>query len=119
MFEGKREAQRMKTKSENLLPKIIPGSVHRQYIRCGKSSCKCARGELHGAYFYYFTRINGKLTKRYLKASEVESFQAACRAHREQAKARRLQSLEIIRCLRESGARLRELSKEIDSLIGE
>ena len=68
----------MKTKTAKVLPKILPGTVHAQFIRCGKSNCKCSRGELHGVYFYHFVRINGRLRKRYLKRSDVEDVQAAC-----------------------------------------
>jgi len=68
----------MKTKTQKVLPKILPGTVHTQFIRCGKLNCKCSRGQLHGAYFYHFIRVNGKLRKRYLKISEVEEIQAAC-----------------------------------------
>jgi hypothetical protein len=77
----------MKTKTEKVLPKMMPGTVHAQYVRCGKSNCKCADGELHGAYFYHFVRIGGQLKKRYIKASEVEQVKAAClKWQREQKK---------------------------------
>lgn len=68
----------MKTKSKKMLPKIMPGTVHAQYVRCGKDNCRCAKGELHGAYYYHFVRVGGRLRKRYLKASEVEQMQIAC-----------------------------------------
>ncbi len=103
----------MKNTTANLLPKMLPGSVHVQHVRCGKASCKCARGELHGAYYYHFTRIGGKLTKRYLKAHEVEQMQSACLARREKEKARRAQSRETWRHLREINARLRDVLKHI------
>lgn len=74
----------MKTKSENSLPKILSGTVHEQFIRCGKSNCKCAGNELHGPYFYYFVRIEGKLKKRYLKPSEVEKVRSGCWARQEE-----------------------------------
>lgn len=33
---------------------------------CGKGNCKCARGELHGPYWYAYQRKKGKLTSRYV-----------------------------------------------------
>lgn len=103
----------MRNKTENPLPKILPGSVHAQYVRCGKATCKCARGELHGAYYYHFVRIGGKLTKHYLKAHEVEQMRDACLARREDEKARRARSSKSWRQLRELTARLREVLKQI------
>jgi hypothetical protein len=41
--------------------------VYRQErIRCGKPSCKCAAGELHGPYWYAYQREGGKLRSRYI-----------------------------------------------------
>lgn len=104
----------MKNKIEDSLPKKMPGSVHAQYVRCGKPTCKCARGELHGAYFYHFVRVGGRLTKRYLKAHEVEQMRIACKAQREEDKVRRARSRETWQLLREMKARLRDVLKHID-----
>ncbi len=109
----------MKNKTESLLPKKMPGSVHAQYVRCGKVMCKCARGELHGAYYYYFVRRAGKLTKRYLKTNEIEQAQAACLSRREEEKARREKSRATWRLIREINARLRDVSKQVDSFTGD
>jgi hypothetical protein len=35
-------------------------------VRCGKEKCKCARGELHGPYWYRFTRVGGKVKSEYV-----------------------------------------------------
>jgi hypothetical protein len=37
-----------------------------ELVRCGKVSCKCQQGELHGPYWYKYQRVNGKLTSQYL-----------------------------------------------------
>jgi hypothetical protein len=99
----------MKNKTEDLLPKKMPGSVHAQYIRCGKRTCRCAQGELHGAYFYHFVRVGGKLKKRYLKAQEIEQMRAACSVWREEKKARRERSRETWRLIRDLKTRLRDV----------
>jgi hypothetical protein len=103
----------MENKTEDLLPKISArdGTVHRQFVRCGKASCKCARGELHGAYYYHFIRVNGKLTKRYLKAHQVEQMQVACSARREVERTRREHSRQSWQLIRDLKARLRDLLK--------
>jgi hypothetical protein len=62
------------------LPKTLPGVVCRQWVRCGRPNCRCARGELHGPYHYHFVRANGRLRKRYVQPDEVERVRAACQA---------------------------------------
>src|ERR1044071_2919562 len=100
----------MKNKTEDLLPKIAAqgGTVHRQFVRCGKASCKCARGELHGAYYYHFVRVDGRLKKRYLKPEHVEQVQAACLKRREVQRERRTQTREAWQTLRGIIAQLRQ-----------
>jgi hypothetical protein len=67
----------MLTKIRKMLPKTIweisNGGIYKQAVRCGKSNCKCARGEKHVAY-YFFTRRDGKLTKTYIRKAELEEF---------------------------------------------
>ncbi len=65
-------------KSRNLQPKMLPGYVRAERVRCGKSGCKCARGKLHGPYFYHFTWSDGRRRKRYVKSSDVAAVRAAC-----------------------------------------
>ena len=84
----------MKTKTQKVLPKtaseITNGGVYIQRVQCGKSNCKCARGESHTA-FYFFTRRGGKLIKFYIRRAEVEAFslkverEAIERRHKQQA----------------------------------
>jgi hypothetical protein len=35
-------------------------------VRCGKENCKCARGKLHGPYWYSYTRVKDKVTSQYV-----------------------------------------------------
>jgi hypothetical protein len=78
-------------------------------VRCGKSNCKCARGELHGPYFYHFVRVNGTLVKRYIKAKDVAHLRAACEARRREERQHRLvhkhntqELMKLVEKLRES-----------------
>jgi hypothetical protein len=89
----------VKTKSGNLLPKTLPGTICSQMIRCGKPNCKCARGELHGPYFYHFKRVNGALIKQYVKAGDVARMRAACDARRKAERQRRWEQKVNIRAL--------------------
>ncbi len=109
----------MKNKSKKMLPKITPeqiaGTVHEQYVQCGKKNCKCSRGELHGPYFYHFIRIDGKLHKHYLRRDEVEQMQIACSKRQQEEKAKRTKTQEIWQQIRQSRADLRELVDQIKS----
>lgn len=89
------------TKLLNPLPKTatpaeLPGTVHAQYVRCGKPTCRCASGDsadLHGPYHYRFWRERGTLRKAYVRRDELEATRRACRARqhaeRQQRAARR------------------------------
>lgn len=37
-----------------------------QGVRCGKENCKCARGKLHGPYWYSYVRVGGKVKSQYV-----------------------------------------------------
>jgi hypothetical protein len=59
------------------LPKMLPGEVHAQPRRCGKSNCRCVRGELHPAYFRFWTE-DGRRRKAYVRRADLEETRAAC-----------------------------------------
>ncbi len=44
-------------------------------IRCGKEKCKCARGKLHGPYWYSYTRVKDKVTSQYVGKSLPRAIQ--------------------------------------------
>lgn len=82
---------RVATSLAEMLPKtptrtvaVADGAICAQMVRCGKRNCKCARGELHGPYFYRFTRDKyGRLHKQYVRRSEVEAWRELCERRRE------------------------------------
>ena len=102
-----------RTKLSNPLPKIAPGAVCAQMVRCGKKNCKCARGELHGPYFYHFVRVDGMLVKKYVKAKDVAAMYAACETRRQQDKRQRLMLKTSISALSEVVERLRGYEKQL------
>ncbi len=65
-----------------MLPKIESGSICPQLVRCGRKNCRCARGELHGPYFYRFWREDGRLRKTYVKQADAKKLLAAQAAER-------------------------------------
>ncbi len=38
-------------------------------VRCGKEKCKCARGKLHGPYWYSYARVKDKVASQYIGKS--------------------------------------------------
>ncbi len=44
----------------------IAGSIHSELVKCGKKSCKCNKGNLHGPYFYLYRYEGGKLKRSYI-----------------------------------------------------
>ncbi len=54
-----------------MAPGIPNGGIYIQQVRCGKNNCRCAKGAKHKAY-YFFSRVNGKLRKQYVRKDQVE-----------------------------------------------
>jgi hypothetical protein len=67
----------MKTESSKSLPKtaaeISNGGLYQQAVRCGKTNCRCASGDLHKGYYYFIGRVNGRQRKTYVPKQEVEA----------------------------------------------
>jgi hypothetical protein len=53
--------------------RVLAGSLTVQARRCGKAGCRCAGGELHGAYAYFSPRPHGTGRLRYVPAGLVET----------------------------------------------
>lgn len=106
----------MKTKSEKVLPKtagqITNGGIYAQRVRCGKSNCRCARGEFHQTY-YFFTRRNGKLMKFYIRKSELAEFFQIVKQAASARKWHRQIDKEATKIIR----RLRQIERQRESLI--
>lgn len=60
----------------------MKGSVHAQWVACGKPGCRCTRGKLHGPYFYRFWREDGTLNKAYVPHADLLDVLAAIDAYR-------------------------------------
>jgi hypothetical protein len=98
-------AARRKKESNQKLPKTepLPGAVCAQWIRCGRPNCKCAKGELHGPYYYRFWREHGRQHKAYVRSGDLEQVRAACearRARRRESRSARAQVTRYFRLLR-------------------
>lgn len=56
---------------------IASGSVASRYNRCGKTGCRCHAEppKLHGPYWQWTAKVNGKTVNRRLSAREAELYQ--------------------------------------------
>ncbi len=103
-------ARAPETESAKALPKT--GALCPQWVRCGKSSCHCAGGDLHGPYWYLFWRQGGRLRKRYIRAADVDAVRAACPAERERLRRWRRVKRAAQRQYRELLPLLREIERD-------
>jgi hypothetical protein len=74
--EESERAQRLASRKQTAAGRSLGDQTYRQEnVRCGKENCKCARGKLHGPYWYSYTRVKDKVTSQYIGKSlprEVE-----------------------------------------------
>ncbi|HST21832.1 MAG TPA: DUF6788 family protein [Blastocatellia bacterium] len=69
-----------------MLPKKM--AICQQFKKCGKAGCKCNAGALHGPYFYFFYREDGKLKKSYIRKANAAKLWEAYSVQRELQKQR-------------------------------
>ncbi len=74
MKNGSREG--VTKKSADSLPKILHiasrnGSLQAQRVKCGRSNCRCARGQLHEGYHYLFLWSQEGVMKFYVRREDV------------------------------------------------
>jgi hypothetical protein len=81
------------------------GSLQREWRRCGKHSCPCARGILHGPYWYLRWREHGRQRRQYVRRDRRDAIHVALEERR------RLRP--PVWSLRQSLTELRRLAKEI------
>src|SRR5687767_11944298 len=90
-------------KSAQPLPKTaevqpLPGSLQPKFVTCGKATCRCARGELHGPYWRRFWREGGSQRSSYVRLTDVEATRQAVaewrRPYSARAVTRAMQALE-------------------------
>jgi hypothetical protein len=73
LIRSAEEAERAEKASSRKRPvaeQALDAKTYRlESIRCGKEKCKCARGKLHGPYWYSYTRVKDKVTSQYIGRS--------------------------------------------------
>lgn len=56
-------------------------TYRQESVRCGKENCKCARGKLHGPYWYSYTRVKDKVTSHYIGKNLPQDVQKKLEGH--------------------------------------
>jgi hypothetical protein len=111
-----RKASRVspRIKNQNLTTKIEPlqGHIEVRYLRCGRSNCKCAKGELHGPYNLRRWIIRGQRRSEYVKKGDVLATKAACEKHKREQRQARQQWREALQILRTFKSHLFDLLSE-------
>jgi hypothetical protein len=57
---------------------VLPGSVIRRHMRCGKPGCACKADPpaLHGPYIQWTRTVDGKTVTRFLTEDQLASYQS-------------------------------------------
>lgn len=65
--EESANSERARSGKQVVEERIVQGETYRlEGVRCGKEKCRCARGKLHGPYWYGYTRVKDKVKSRYV-----------------------------------------------------
>lgn len=56
---------------------LLPGTLLERRMRCGKSGCRCTNDPptLHGPYYQWTRKVDGKTVTRLLSADQVARYQ--------------------------------------------
>ncbi len=97
-------------KAERAQLKPLPGSLRRRMIKCGKKSCRCRKGQLHGPYCYFApSKCRGKW--QYISVEDLKKVEQGVADWKKQQK--------IDTELKDVSARLKEIRCEVIELIPE
>lgn len=78
MTETERTRDRVCCPRSGVAMADLTGALVPEYKRCGKSNCRCARGQLHGPYYYRRWRdAGGRQRKQYVRRGQSEQVRAA------------------------------------------
>ena len=82
------EGQRQKKLNYLLNPKdMIAGSIYETYKKCGNKNCRCAKGDLHGPFFYLSRKAGGKTKLTFVRRVDEDSVEEKAKNYRKYTKA--------------------------------
>ena len=101
------------TESAKPSPKTGDGAVCVQWVRCGKSNCRCMQGGPgHGPYYARFWWRDGRRYKRYVRQGDAQQFAAACSDRRATEREQRARAEEAHQAWRDVLALIREIERD-------
>jgi len=61
----------------------LPGTVLRRHTRCGRANCRCHADppQLHGPYWWWTRRVNGKTVTRMLSDELYDTYRTMFEGH--------------------------------------
>ena len=63
-------AEKSSPRKQTVAEQTLGNKTYRlEHVRCGKEKCKCSRGELHGPYWYSYTRVKDRIISQYIGRS--------------------------------------------------
>lgn len=95
-------------------PAMLPGAVSPMFTRCGKASCHCTTGALHGPYYRRFWRVGGRMRSAYVRKRDVAAVRAACAVWRQERYDERRMMREALEYSRLSFRELVELLRKVE-----
>jgi hypothetical protein len=79
------EYERLKESILALGP-VLPGTIRKVYLRCGKKNCRCQstdKKQWHGPYSFWDRKEGKRLTSRSIPSDQVELIQSGINKRRE------------------------------------
>jgi len=90
----------------------LPGSLRKRHMRCGKRSCRCRTGALHGPYYYFEpSRQHGKW--RYVSSERLVEVKKGIAAWKKQQEIDEM----LQTCASRLDAVLKTLQREVELLV--
>ena len=105
----RQEAGRLLEECRKLLRRLLrpgpmmAGSFYQMYKKCGRSNCRCTRGELHGPFPVISFARGGRRSTRSVPRNREQEVRTRAEAYRQ---------------FRHRRARLRQAMKRIDEIVG-
>ena len=68
------EGQRQKKIDYLLNPKdMVEGSIYAAYKKCGNKNCRCAKGDLHGPFYYLSRKVRGVTKLTFIRRADEDT----------------------------------------------
>jgi len=82
------EGQRQKKITYLLNPKdMVAGSIYTVYKKCGNKSCRCARGNPHGPFYYLSKKVDGTTKLTFVRRADEEEVEEKAYNYKKYTKA--------------------------------